>query len=58
MPVPITIFAARVHAHGLGTVVTSYKYDPKVGIQFPLTTFMLDCTFKNISIVISRTRQS
>ncbi|EFX78165.1 hypothetical protein DAPPUDRAFT_225477 [Daphnia pulex] len=29
MPVPINIFAARVHAHGLGTVVTSYKYDPE-----------------------------
>ncbi|KAI9562633.1 hypothetical protein GHT06_010087 [Daphnia sinensis] len=26
---PIHIFAARVHAHGLGTVVTSYKYNPQ-----------------------------
>jgi peptidylamidoglycolate lyase len=39
MPVPINIFAARVHAHGLGTVVTSYKYDPEViGIELLMLT--------------------
>jgi peptidylamidoglycolate lyase len=28
--IPINIFAARVHAHALGTVITAYKYDPQV----------------------------
>ncbi len=27
---PIHVFAARVHAHGLGKVITAYKYDKKV----------------------------
>uniref|UniRef100_A0A0P6GTR0 peptidylglycine monooxygenase n=1 Tax=Daphnia magna TaxID=35525 RepID=A0A0P6GTR0_9CRUS len=27
--VPINVFATRVHAHALGTVITAYKYDPK-----------------------------
>ena len=36
MTVPINIFAARVHAHGLGTVVTAYKYNPNVRIKLLL----------------------
>ena len=30
MPSPIHVFAIRTHAHGLGKVITAYKFDPMV----------------------------
>jgi hypothetical protein len=43
--VPVNVFGFRTHAHELGTVITGYKYFPKVSVSF-LTYFAKEARFE------------